>query len=71
MNKSPEFDMLKEPAEPENTKRQRGRKEGSQRGRQRRGKREEEVPRKRRGTEKGVQMIVHEQKRVSIIKRVS
>lgn len=26
MNKSPEFDMLKEPAEPENTQRQRRRK---------------------------------------------
>lgn len=52
MNKSPEFDMLKEPAEPEKTEEQRAREQD---------KREEE----RRRTEKGIKMIMHKQKWVS------
>ncbi len=40
MNKSPEFDMLKEPAEPENTQRQRRRKRAREEDKDRRGERE-------------------------------
>ncbi len=53
MNKSPEFDMLKEPAEPENTQRQRGRKRARRAGQReerrggRKSSREEERRRKR------------------------
>lgn len=63
MNKSPEFDMLKEPAEPENTQSQRRREQeskttNSRKERKSRGRGEE----RKRGTEKGVKMIMHEQK---------
>lgn len=50
--------MLKEPAEPENTQRQRGRWRAGERPEERRKTRRK----KRRGTEKGFKMIMHKQK---------
>lgn len=53
--------MLKEPAEPENT--QRGREEErEQESRTKRRERKQKGTGKKRGTEKGVKMIMHKQK---------
>ena len=63
MNKSPEFDMLKEPAEPENTQRQKEEKEEEEEEKRRR-KTDRRAGKRDRGTEKEVKMIMHKQKSI-------